>query len=96
VGSIVCVKLSIPCDISQSYRVLPLPSSKALWEASTREAWEAEYTYDQAHSHGLITLGDLLDVQKAESSAANTKRLDSWNASVDALGGLVNLVGTML
>ncbi|EXJ79568.1 hypothetical protein A1O3_07847 [Capronia epimyces CBS 606.96] len=93
----VCVKNGVSCDASQSYRSLPLPSSKSLWEAPTQSAWEAEYKGSRIFHHsGMVTLGDLLDVQQAPYMPSNIRKLDLWNAGIDNLGSLLNLVGTML
>ena len=43
---------------------------------------------------GLVTLGDLIDAQKSGYMLSNAQKLDKWNAGVDNLGSLLNLVGT--
>ena len=97
VGCVVCVKAGVPCDPTESYRSIPLPAPKSLWEASTQEAWELEYDASRMlQLSGLVTLGDLIDLQRAEYTPANARKLDVWNAGIDNLGALVNLVGSML
>ena len=44
---------------------------------------------------GLVNLGDLIDAQKADYTPATARKLDVWNAGVDNLGSLLNLVGSM-
>lgn len=94
-GCAVCVKTGTPCDPSQSYRYLPLPGPKSLWEASSQSAWEQEYKANRnLQMSGLVTLGDLIDTQNSGSVLSNAQKLDKWNAGVDNLGSLLNLVGT--
>ena len=45
---------------------------------------------------GLVTLGDLIDLQRAAYTPLNARKLDLWNAGIDNLGSLLNLVGTMI
>jgi hypothetical protein len=84
------------CDATNSYRNLPLPGPKSLWEASTRSAWETEYEASRFQTSGLVTLGDLIDLQQSDYTPSNARRLDTWNAGVDSSGSLLNLVGTMV
>ena len=96
VGCVVCVKNGNVWTASPSYRNLRLPSPKTLWEAPTPPAWEAEYEACRLYqSGGLATLGDLIDAQRSDYTPSNAQRLDRWNAGVDNLGCLLNLVGTM-
>ena len=97
VGCVVCVKTGIPCDTSHSYRQIPLPSSKSLWEARTQSAWEAEYEANRMlQMSGLVNLGHLIDLQRSQYTAISARKLDLWNASIDNLGSLLNLVVTMV
>ncbi|KAF2807717.1 uncharacterized protein BDZ99DRAFT_392022 [Mytilinidion resinicola] len=97
IGCVICIKTGIPCDPLQSYRSLPLPGLKNLWEAPTQSAWEFEYEASHIlHTSGLVTLGDLVDAQKSGYSPSNAQKLDKWNAGVDNLGALLNLIGTMV
>jgi hypothetical protein len=93
----VCIKTGNVIDTAQSYRNLQLPCSKSLWEAPTHVIWESEREATRTFQlSGLITLGDLIDAQQADYTPSNANRMDSWNAGVDNLGILLNLVGTMV
>lgn len=97
IGCVICVKTGLVCDASQSYRTLLLPSPKSLWEAPTQSAWESEYEASRIlQTSGLVTLGDLIDVQQSDFLPSNAQKLDKWNAGVDNLGTLLNLVSTMI
>ncbi|GAB7344352.1 hypothetical protein MBLNU457_2214t1 [Dothideomycetes sp. NU457] len=97
IGCVVCIKSGVPCDPSQSYRNLPLPCIKSLWEASTRDTWAAEVESSRIlQSSGLSTLGDLLDTQASASSMSSALKLDKWNAGADTLGSLLNLTSLIL
>ena len=68
-----------------------------MWEASTRAAWEAERESTRIfYMNGLSTLGDLIDAQNSDYMDASARSLDDWNARIDNLGSLLNLVGGML
>ena len=47
-------------------------------------------------SSGLESLGDLIDAQQLDYTPLNAQKLDKWNAGVDNLGSLLNLVGNMV
>ena len=97
IGCVICVKTGIACDPSQSYKFIPLPSLKSLWEAPTQSTWESEYEAGRIlQTSGLATLGDLIDIQRSGYSISNAQKLDKWNAGIDNLGFLLNLVVTMV
>ncbi|ETI21809.1 hypothetical protein G647_05878 [Cladophialophora carrionii CBS 160.54] len=97
VGCVVCIKTGVACDPTGSYRSIPLPGPKSLWKASTQSAWEVEYEASRMlHVKGLVTLGDLVDIQRSPYTPLNSGKLDVWNARIDNLGSLLNLVHTML
>lgn len=88
-----CVRTGTPCETTQRFRALPLPSHKSLWEASTHSAWQSEYdALSTMHSRGLSRLGDLIDAHERAGDIANARRLDVWNAGADGLGILLNMV----
>lgn len=43
----------------------------------------------------MNTLGDLIDAQQSVDTPSNAQKLDRWNAGVDNLGCLLNLIGSM-
>ncbi|RDW74921.1 hypothetical protein BP6252_06063 [Coleophoma cylindrospora] len=97
IGCVICVKTGISCDPSLSYRNIPLPSLKSLWEAPTHSAWESEYgASHMLQASGLANLGDLIDAQQSGHLPLNAQKLDIWNAGIDNLGSLLNLVSTMV
>jgi hypothetical protein len=97
IGCVTCLKSNVPFDTTQSYRMIPLPGLKSLWEASSRSAWELEYAaFCKFQANGLATLGDLIDAQNSRHSSLLAQKLDQWNAGVDNLGTLLNLINTMV
>jgi len=92
-----CVKNGNVCDASQSYRNILLPSPKSLWEAPSQSVWESEYEACRvSQTSALVTLGDLIDAQQSDYTPSSTRKLDRWNAGVDNIGCLLNLVGGMV
>ena len=73
-----------------------LPCPKSVWEASAQSTWESEYEASRLQASGLVSLGDLIDLQRASYTSRNAQKLDRWNAGVDTLGSLLNLVGDMV
>lgn len=97
VDRVVCVKTGTPCETTQSFRALPLPSHKSLWEANTHSVWQSEYdAWCTMHSRGLSRFGDLIDAHKLAGDMANARRLDVWNAGADSLGILLNIATAMI
>lgn len=97
IGCVVCIKTGNIYDTSQSYRSLELPCPKSLWEAPTQTAWESECEATRTFQmNGLHTVGDLIDAQQSSHISSSARKLDQWNARVDSLGCLSNLVGDIL
>lgn len=91
-----CIKTGNIFDTAQSYLNLQLPCSRSLWESSTHAAWESEREATRTfHTSDLVTLGDLIEAQQSEYTTASAIKMDNWNAGVDTLGNLLNLVGGM-
>ena len=96
VGFAVSIKNGNICDATQSYRTLPLPSPKSMWEASTQTAWESEHdAYCHSQTKNFTSVGDLIDAQNLPYTPSNARKLDMWNARIDNLGCLLNLVASM-
>ena len=91
-----CIKNGFIFDATQNYRAIPLPSPKTLWHAQTQSAWEIEREFSRnIHENELVTLGDLIDAQISSHEPAKARKLDKWNAGIDSMGSLLNLVGSM-
>ncbi|TVY45895.1 hypothetical protein LSUB1_G000492 [Lachnellula subtilissima] len=76
---------SYKCDGSL-LRGLALPCGKALWMASTRDEWEAEYAVQRVKAYGKrqLTYGDLVNFHHREEGT-----LDPWLSQLDDFGTLV-------
>lgn len=94
---IISVSTGIPCGSSQAFRDLPLPCTKTLWEARTYSGWESEYVAVYSNSAPrLHRFGDLIDANKGVEEPFDLQLIDTWNAGIDNLGGLVNLALAMV
>lgn len=94
---IVSVSTGISCGASQSFRDLPLPCTKTLWEARTYSSWETEYvTVYSNTTPRLHRFGDIIDANKGLEDPFNLHLIDTWNAGIDDLGGLLNLALAMV
>ncbi|KUJ22450.1 uncharacterized protein LY89DRAFT_693830 [Mollisia scopiformis] len=92
IAQTVRIKIGVPCDAFEDFRNLPLCSSKSLWEARTRLAWQSEYeVYKNMQRTELESFGDLIDAYKERDVGANQLRLDAWIARADNLGVLLSL-----
>ncbi|KAJ6482959.1 hypothetical protein C8R47DRAFT_1133362 [Mycena vitilis] len=66
---------------------LPAPSSKTLWTASTKDAWEKEYErYIAEWSSDIPRLKDLWPHQIEAVATERRERADRWVESVDEFG----------
>lgn len=97
IGAVICVKTGRPVDTTHSYRILLLPSPKAVWEAPAQLSWHYEYEASRVtRICGLSTIGELLDAQELSHLTSNSRKLDKWNADIDNLGFLLNLIAPMM
>jgi len=92
-----CISMSTGiegCDAFYEFAELPLCSPKILWEAKTRADWEAEYTaYSAGYDTGMHTLGMLMDAHsRGHEDISKSSLLDLWNARIDNLGELLNIM----
>ncbi|KAK9351815.1 hypothetical protein V1523DRAFT_287226 [Lipomyces doorenjongii] len=76
----------LPNYIGEELRDLPVPASKALWEAQTREAWEREYDYHLSTWQGNELRISELWRSPDTGSPERQKRIDQWMQSVDEFG----------
>jgi len=70
---------------------LPLPSSKALWDAQDKDEWEIEYNLELNHEPfiqgaGFVRYGRDLNPATAENSVGD------WYAGIDEFGAMVSFV----
>ncbi|KAK3678417.1 hypothetical protein LTR78_001714 [Recurvomyces mirabilis] len=90
----VFVKTRAGCDATEAPWTLPLPCPRQQWEARTCEAWSEEM--GAAQPDQLSTFGGLVVAKTQTGHKQNARALNSWNASADGLGLLLNLAaGTM-
>lgn len=91
------IKIGVPCDKFENFRDIPLPAPKSLWESRTRSSWQSEYdVYRTMPRMGLDLFGDLIDACKQSNVSSNKLKLDTWNATADNLGVLLNLGVAMI
>ena len=90
---IISISNGLYCEVLEDYRMIPLPSPKAQWEASSHTGWENELEFN---SNTLWTFGNLLDAHKWSNEPLSAQRLDSWNARIDNLGSLMNIATSIM
>ncbi|KAH8811134.1 hypothetical protein F5884DRAFT_749527 [Xylogone sp. PMI_703] len=79
---------------------IPLPCSKALWEARSSDEWEKEYNLyyrgPEVAQHPFCTIGDLVAAQNRTkggiATAYDQDALDRWHAGLDGLTMLLSSV----
>ncbi|KAL0943087.1 C6 finger domain [Colletotrichum truncatum] len=99
VAQISCVKVGIDCSVLEVWDTLRLPCHKAQWAATTLEDWKEETDALQyLHSRGKppTNFAELYQLSRGTNGMAGSDRLDSWNAGVDNIGVLLNVVVNML
>jgi hypothetical protein len=91
-GRVVGLTTGIQCSTAEDCRSLPLPSSRAVWEARSYTAWENEYiNFYHKEPQDMKTYGDLMDAHERSDDARCVEMIDNWNASVDGVGYMMNL-----
>lgn len=95
---IVSFRTGTDCPGQGYNRSLPLCSAKTMWEARTREEWEMERAfYEAGRIRGeLWNLGALVDAHQQPHDPLKASLLDDWNASIDALGTLMNICVSLI
>jgi hypothetical protein len=97
VDRVVCAKTGTPCESTQRFLALPLPSHKSIWEANTPTVWQSEYDVrGTIYSRDLSRFGDLIDAHKRAGDITHARKLDAWNAGADSLGILLNIATAMI
>ncbi len=75
---------------------LPLPCSRAMWEAMSKSAWEDEYKNYLSNLKGgrMMQCGDLRQLSKIEVSCLGSDIVDglsAWSKTIDSFGAMVPL-----
>ncbi|KAF7590323.1 hypothetical protein BBP40_002973 [Aspergillus hancockii] len=98
ISRVICVKTGIPCDTTEVYRAIPLPSSQSLWAASCPEMWDSEYRASQVRycRPRLAYFGELIEAQRNPGDAMMAQKLDTWHAGADQLGFMLMLATAMV
>lgn len=103
IDMLVDVTTNVPCPIPGGIGMLPLPSSKTLWEAESHKNWSLEYdmSINQRIGNCYLTYSDLHTIQKGNEAAVESRptiddRLESWYSNVDSFGTLVIMASTLL
>ncbi len=78
--------LGSPSYIATELASLPAPASKRLWNAETRQSWNAAYNQQLSHwTDGELLISDLWP-RTGPPSDALQKKVDRWLSSVDEFG----------
>ncbi|KAH8429244.1 Zn(II)2Cys6 transcription factor domain-containing protein [Aspergillus melleus] len=98
ISRVICVKTGIPCDTTEVYRAIPLPSGHSLWTANCHEVWEAEYRASQMNYRRprLAYFGELIEAQRNPGDGSNSQKLDLWHTDADQLGIMLMLATAMV
>ncbi|OTA99074.1 hypothetical protein M426DRAFT_96034 [Hypoxylon sp. CI-4A] len=91
------LRFGVTCPSVTNYRALPLCSPGPLWEARTREGWEAaRQAYCKSGETPLRHFGDLVGARSAPPDTECGKELSRWYANCDKLGLLLTFATTMV
>jgi len=78
--------VQVPTYIAEELANLPVPASKALWEAKERQTWEREYDLHLAvWPGGELRISELWFSPEIDTPV-HRKRVDRWVESVDEFG----------
>ena len=77
---------NVPTYIAEELADLPVPASKMLWEARSREEWEREYDLHLAEwAGGELRMSELW-FSPGDDSKERRERVDRWVEGVDEFG----------
>lgn len=98
IGRVICVKTGIPCNTSEVYHDLPLPSGHSLWTAKCHDEWETAYRASQIDytRPRLAYFGELIEAQKTSGDGLNARKLDLWHMTSDQLGIMLMLATALV
>ncbi|KAM0815745.1 putative C6 zinc finger domain containing protein [Seiridium cardinale] len=93
ISRVISIFTGLNCPIVDLYRELPICSTRGPWEAKTDTEWQLELAAcAYAKDDGLSTIGHMIDLGKADGEHSHSHMLDSWNATADNLGILLQSV----
>ncbi|KAI0110565.1 hypothetical protein F4776DRAFT_657148 [Hypoxylon sp. NC0597] len=91
------LKFGVLCPSVSNCRTLPLPCPGSLWNARTREGWEAaRKVHCQTRTSSLRTFRDLIEARSCPPDSERGRELNRWHANCDKLGLLLTLATTMI
>ncbi|KAH9909960.1 hypothetical protein F4778DRAFT_26287 [Xylariomycetidae sp. FL2044] len=97
ISRVIDLKYGAACTAITGFRRLPLPCPASLWEARTRQDWEAAREgFCRNPRPSLRTIGDLVEARAEPYDFETRQKLDDWHASCDKLGLLVTMATTMV
>ncbi|KAI1308890.1 hypothetical protein F5Y03DRAFT_84984 [Xylaria venustula] len=102
VSRVVDLRYGLRCPPVVGYRGLSLPAPGALWNARTREDWEAaraevrEHRQEPLYNTSLRTVGDLIESRARVSDPDCARQISNWLAGCDKLGMLLEVASTMV
>jgi hypothetical protein len=88
----IVVQSSSTCTSGARFAAMALPSPRTLWEARSASDWMHESVLT---TRSLCTYEELCEAKQKQHEPLHAERLDTWNASTDNLGNLLNLAATM-
>jgi hypothetical protein len=91
---VVSVDFGIACDRPSDWQLeeVPLPASKAAWEARDKKEWRSAVGVDlERGTEPVLTFGDLVSVCEGKVK----RRIEEWQEGVDELGLLVGFASSL-
>ncbi|KAK5627101.1 hypothetical protein RRF57_002816 [Xylaria bambusicola] len=102
VSRVIDLQHGLRCPPVVGYRGLSLPAPGILWNARTREEWEAARAEIRAHRQEplynttLRTMGDLIECRERACDPDCARQLSNWLAGCDKLGLMIDIASTMV
>ncbi|KAI0883076.1 uncharacterized protein GGS22DRAFT_167840 [Annulohypoxylon maeteangense] len=94
---VIDLKFGVMCPSISNCRRLQLPSPGSLWNARTRNEWEAARRIHCRDQLKLIRkFGDLIEARSCPPNSDHGQELNRWHANCDKLGLLLTLATTMV
>ncbi|KAI1206845.1 uncharacterized protein F4807DRAFT_437450 [Annulohypoxylon truncatum] len=94
---VIDLKFGVMCSSIRNCRRLQLPCPGSLWNARTRDEWEAARKIHCRDQLKLIrNFGDLIEARSCLPNSDYGQELNRWHANCDKLGLLLTLATTMV
>lgn len=93
------IDYAVSCTPLPGFVLVPLPSTKSLWDARSAKSWRTEFdlALNAREIHGVTTEGELVRLQQRLGIiSTHSTKWEEWYASVGELGTLIMVAASII